>query len=259
MKDLGYGKDYTYAHNYPGGFTPDNYWPEKLAKSPPRLLHLKGLGAEKTLQDRLRNWWGGRFAGEGLQAEPPVVPKQLPASQGDEKNPQSGTTAGSGRRHNQDLGTAAGSGRRPNPELGISQKKLPHWRLDGSAYFITYRLKEKVQHLSEEERDLIKENILFGKDKRYRVYAYCVMDDHIHAVIQPLQGEDLARIMHTWKSCSTNQLQRRFGREGQIWDSEYYDRIIREEDDLLEKCEYVLTNPQRRWPDIREYRWAGWE
>jgi putative ATPase len=61
MKDLGYGKDYTYAHNYPGGFTPDNYWPEKLAQSPPRLLHLKGLGAEKTLADRLRKWWGSRF------------------------------------------------------------------------------------------------------------------------------------------------------------------------------------------------------
>ena len=28
MKDLGYGKDYKYAHDYRGNFTPDNFLPE---------------------------------------------------------------------------------------------------------------------------------------------------------------------------------------------------------------------------------------
>jgi putative ATPase len=61
MKELGFGKDYKYAHDFEGGFVADNYWPEKLADNPPRLVRLSGHGAEKTLLERLRKWWGERF------------------------------------------------------------------------------------------------------------------------------------------------------------------------------------------------------
>jgi putative ATPase len=61
MEELGYGKDYKYAHDYQGGFVADNYWPDKLAGQAPRLVHLTGRGAEKALLERLRQWWGSRF------------------------------------------------------------------------------------------------------------------------------------------------------------------------------------------------------
>jgi putative ATPase len=64
MKELGFGKDYKYAHDFEGGFVADNYWPEKLADNPPRLVRLSGHGAEKTLLERLRKWWGERFERE---------------------------------------------------------------------------------------------------------------------------------------------------------------------------------------------------
>ncbi|MCH7472868.1 replication-associated recombination protein A, partial [bacterium] len=61
MKELGYGKDYEYGHAHPGGFVPQNYWPEELKDDPPRLLKLKGRGLEKQLAERLRKWWGDGF------------------------------------------------------------------------------------------------------------------------------------------------------------------------------------------------------
>jgi putative ATPase len=64
MKELGYGRDYFYPHDYPGGFAPGNYWPDALHNDPPRLLRLKGLGAEKQLLERLRRWWGDRYGDE---------------------------------------------------------------------------------------------------------------------------------------------------------------------------------------------------
>ena len=64
MQELGYGDNYKYAHNYEDAFVPDNYWPEALEKNPPRLVHLTGRGAEKTLLERLRHWWGDRFTPE---------------------------------------------------------------------------------------------------------------------------------------------------------------------------------------------------
>ena len=65
MKELDYGKDYKYAHNFEGGFVADNYWPDRLAEKPPRLLKFTGRGAEKSLAERLRNWWGGKYEDDG--------------------------------------------------------------------------------------------------------------------------------------------------------------------------------------------------
>jgi putative ATPase len=61
MKELDYGRDYKYAHDFEGGFVADNYWPDALSENPPRLVQLTGRGSEKALLERLRKWWGRRF------------------------------------------------------------------------------------------------------------------------------------------------------------------------------------------------------
>jgi putative ATPase len=61
MKELDYGKDYKYAHNFAGGFVADNYWPDALAAQPPRFIKLTGRGMEKQILERLRKWWGGKY------------------------------------------------------------------------------------------------------------------------------------------------------------------------------------------------------
>jgi hypothetical protein len=44
-----------------------------------------------------------------------------------------------------------------------------------------------------------------------------------------------------------------------VWVVESWDRIIRDEDELYEKCTYILNNPRKRWPDVMDYPWAGWQ
>ncbi len=56
MKDLGYGKDYKYAHDYPGNFVKDHYLPEKIQGT--RLYHPGNNPREKEIEERLRKWWG---------------------------------------------------------------------------------------------------------------------------------------------------------------------------------------------------------
>ncbi len=41
-----------------------------------------------------------------------------------------------------------------------------------------------------------------------------------------------------------------------IWQDESFDRIIRDERELVEKLEYIKSNPQKRWAEIRDYRWV---
>jgi putative ATPase len=57
MKGSGYGQDYRYAHDHPGHFVEQEYLPPALQN---RRYYLPGKeGAEKTIVDRLRHWWGG--------------------------------------------------------------------------------------------------------------------------------------------------------------------------------------------------------
>ena len=83
------------------------------------------------------------------------------------------------------------------------------------------------------------------------------MDDHGHVIVQPYTGYRLAKLTHSWLSFSAHELQRQFGRASSIWQREPYDRIIRSESDLEEKAQYVIENPWRRDPDLREYPWVG--
>ncbi len=54
MKDLGYGKGYRYAHDYPGGYTPQDHLPEPLKE---RVFYSPSdRGFEKTIGDRIRYW-----------------------------------------------------------------------------------------------------------------------------------------------------------------------------------------------------------
>lgn len=143
------------------------------------------------------------------------------------------------------------------PILTAYSGKLPHWRMDDSTYFVTWRLAAGQSPLEPEERTLVANAIKHFAGERYDLLAYVVMDDHVHVLAAPVEEFSLHEIVHSWKSFTTNRLQRDFGRMGVIWQREYFDRIVRDERELAEKFNYILDNPARRWPELGEYAWVG--
>lgn len=59
MKDLGYGKDYKYAHAYEGNFVWQQFLPDDLTDL--RLWHAQSNPSEDKLKDRMVKLWGERF------------------------------------------------------------------------------------------------------------------------------------------------------------------------------------------------------
>jgi REP element-mobilizing transposase RayT len=83
------------------------------------------------------------------------------------------------------------------------------------------------------------------------------MNDHVHLLVQPKPEWRLEQLVHSWKCFSARALQRERGRTGSIWQDEYFDRIVRDDDELAEKLAYILHNPVKRWPSLGEYPWAN--
>lgn len=86
--------------------------------------------------------------------------------------------------------------------------------------------------------------------KRYQLFAWAIMPNHIHVIVQPIDSWELSSIVHSWKSFTANTANKILNRKGTFWQSEYYDHLIRNEDDLHRCIDYTWRNTEmndRRW------------
>jgi len=60
MKDLGYGKEYKYAHSYEGNFIDQDFLPAKIKEK--RFYKPQQNPTEEKILERLRLWWNTRFS-----------------------------------------------------------------------------------------------------------------------------------------------------------------------------------------------------
>jgi len=59
MKDLNYGKNYKYSHDFPNHFVEQQFLPDELTKE--RIWTVQNSPAEAKLGEWLRVLWKGRF------------------------------------------------------------------------------------------------------------------------------------------------------------------------------------------------------
>jgi REP-associated tyrosine transposase len=68
---------------------------------------------------------------------------------------------------------------------------------------------------------------------------------------------ELQQIMHAIKSASARKINALLGRSGAIWQEEFFDHVLRSNDSLAEKVDYICQNPVRAGlvKVEGEYRW----
>ena len=125
--------------------------------------------------------------------------------------------------------------------LHKTRRRLPHWSLDGSVYFVTFRLASGV--LSETERTVVLDHIRRGDGRFYRLFGVVVMPDHVHLVFKPVGEHDLSRIMKGTKGMTARLINQSRGTVGQVWQDESWDRILRDEPKYLRVMQYLADNP----------------
>ena len=123
-------------------------------------------------------------------------------------------------------------------------------------YFVTWRLDQEQPELNHLERDVIVSILKYFDNQRYELFAFVIMPDHVHLLVKATNGFLLHQIVHTWKSYSAYKLQRDFSRRNRVWQDEYFDRIVRDHDELMEKAQYILNNPFKIGPEIQDYKWV---
>ena len=136
-------------------------------------------------------------------------------------------------------------------DIHYSKRHLPHFERPWAKYAITWSTNAR-QKLSDAARKIVLDCILYWNERRYDLYAACVMPDHVHILIEPrVRSEDsdatefysLTEILHTLKSFTAHKINELEEKSGPVWERESFDRLIRSESDLQEKFNYITRNP----------------
>ena len=133
------------------------------------------------------------------------------------------------------------------------KRRLPHFERPWAKYMVTFTTLEH-RKLSPAERNITLETVLHDADRKYELYAACVMPDHVHLLLEPqIEKNDaegkpvfyaLSQILQTLKSVSSHRINKLADVKGhRVWENESFDRVIRSEHDLEEKFHYVCRNP----------------
>jgi len=97
---------------------------------------------------------------------------------------------------------------------------------------------------------------------RIRLHAVVVMPDHVHLLLQPLRNANgwpvpLVDILQCMKGATAHRINKRLGRSGPVWEEESFDHVLRSDESLKKKAEYIRQNPVSRRLVRRpeDYRW----
>jgi len=102
---------------------------------------------------------------------------------------------------------------------------------------------------------IVTDSLRYFEGERYYLPAWCVMPNHVHAVLHPHKENSLSEILHSWKSFTAKEANKALCRNGEFWQEEYYDHVIRDQDDFCHAVEYVLGNPVKA--GLKSWKWVG--
>ncbi|MGY6555494.1 MAG: HsdR family type I site-specific deoxyribonuclease [Wenzhouxiangella sp.] len=82
----------------------------------------------------------------------------------------------------------------------------------------------------------------FDRD-RYEIASFVVMPNHVHVLFRPLAGHAIPEILKSWKGFTARKINKRMGKNGALWQEEYWDRLVRNEGQFFKIAEYIRDNP----------------
>jgi REP element-mobilizing transposase RayT len=188
----------------------------------------------------------------------------------------------------------------PDEPVSNMSGNLPHWRQEGTMYFVTFRLADSMpqEKLNQwiQERELwhkthrapydkrakqeyarlfperfqkwldagygecildrrevksLVENALNHFDGlRYDLDEFCIMPNHVHVLVVPLESYELSEILHSWKSYTSHEINKILKRKGIVWQKESFDHIVRNAEQLEKFRRYIQENPRGETPRL---------
>jgi putative transposase len=118
---------------------------------------------------------------------------------------------------------------------------------DGT-YFVTASTFEKQSLLQSARMAGLFIEVLFHyhKQGKYRLHEFVVMPNHFHVLITPISPVTLGKAVQFIKGGFSYRAKKELAFNGEIWQTSFYDRRVRDANEYGRFRQYIHMNPVRR-------------
>jgi REP element-mobilizing transposase RayT len=144
------------------------------------------------------------------------------------------------------------------------RRNLPHIQRVGAPHFFSFDTHRRWV-LPYTARDIVMRSLFHHDGTKIQVHGAVVMPEHVHLVCSFLRSPDgnvftMAEVMQSTKGFTAHEVNRTLKKRGRVWQDESFDHIIRHDETLESKMEYLKQNPVRRGlvtrPELYPWLWA---
>ena len=98
-----------------------------------------------------------------------------------------------------------------------------------------------------------------NKDKKYEILAYCIMDNHVHLLINE-GSEEISRIMKRINVSYAYYFNKKYKRVGHLFQDRFKSEVIDSDSYLLSAARYIHRNPVKAaiTTEVSQYKWSSY-
>ena len=91
-----------------------------------------------------------------------------------------------------------------------------------------------------------------------KIWAYCLMNNHVHYVAVPMKGDSLAKTFNTLHMMYSKYFNQKSGANGHLWQGRFFSCVL-DEPHVYAAVRYVENNPVRAKmiDKPEEYKWSS--
>lgn len=124
-------------------------------------------------------------------------------------------------------------------------------------YFITFNIHNRSSIFEDVKiaRLFCKHIAVNEKKNQCKWLTWVLMPDHFHGLLRLGEKVQLSKVIAELKGTTAYKINAELDRKGKLWQTSFYDHVLREEENRKNIARYIVANPLRKGlvKDIKKY------
>lgn len=147
-------------------------------------------------------------------------------------------------------------------ESEAKKMRLPRIYKEETAYYTTVRASNNELLFRDDSDYAYFLEVLKTRKEKYnfKLYAYCLLPQHYHLLIEPTQTENLSKIMQAINTSYSLYFNKKHNRFGHLISGRFKGRLFNKDERLLHQSIYLHLNPLRAGlvQKSEAYKWSSY-
>jgi len=104
---------------------------------------------------------------------------------------------------------------------------------------------------------IVADTLRHFEGQRVAMISFVVMPNHVHALFAQNPEWPLEKLLQSWKRFTTREVNKLLNRTGSLWQRDYFDRLVRDEQHFTNCVRYIRRNPEKAGLPSKEF--IPWE